>query len=143
MSPGFASWWSAMRMPVASASPTSYVRRCPGGIRDHRRQHARGRKRGSGPVLTSRLPQARAQTTWMGRLSSSTRSTVPPLTGDMVSRVLKSETSPRRDGGFNPSSCAEGSAIHDFHAPDALWWKSRPEAGTQGGRAYAPLEAPV
>src|SRR5437899_10416011 len=73
------------------------------------------------------------------------KSTVPPLTGDMVSAVLK-----RRNGAFaatvvsNPEFLREGSAIQDFMHPDRVVVGSHDrEAAEQVAALYAPLEAHV
>ena len=73
------------------------------------------------------------------------KSTVPPLTGDMVARVLK-----ERNGRFaisvvsNPEFLREGSAIQDFMHPDRVVVGSHDrEAAQKVGELYAPLEAPV
>ena len=72
------------------------------------------------------------------------KSTVPPLTGDMVSEVLK-----RRKGDFaaavvsNPEFLREGSAIQDFMHPDRVVVGSHDsEAAKKVALLYAPLEAP-
>ena len=73
------------------------------------------------------------------------KSTVPPLTGDMVSEVLK-----RRKGDFaaavvsNPEFLREGSAIQDFMHPDRVVVGSHDtEAAKKVALLYAPLEAPI
>src|SRR5437899_7270528 len=73
------------------------------------------------------------------------KSTVPPLTGDMVSAVLK-----RRNGEFaatvvsNPEFLREGSAIQDFMHPDRIVVGSHDsEAAKKVALLYAPLEAPI
>jgi UDPglucose 6-dehydrogenase len=73
------------------------------------------------------------------------KSTVPPLTGDMVSQVLR-----KRHGGHraevvsNPEFLREGSAIEDFMHPDRVVIGSHdPEAAAKVARLYAPLEARV
>ena len=73
------------------------------------------------------------------------KSTVPPLTGDMVSQVLR-----KRQGGHraevvsNPEFLREGSAIEDFMHPDRVVIGSHdPEAAAKVAKLYAPLEARV
>ena len=73
------------------------------------------------------------------------KSTVPPLTGDMVSAVLK-----RRNSEFaaavvsNPEFLREGSAIQDFMHPDRVVVGSHDrEAAEKVATLYAPLEAPI
>jgi UDPglucose 6-dehydrogenase len=73
------------------------------------------------------------------------KSTVPPLTGDMVSRVVS-----RRNGSHravvvsNPEFLREGSAIHDFMHPDRVVIGSHDaEAAAKVAKLYAPLEARV
>jgi UDPglucose 6-dehydrogenase len=73
------------------------------------------------------------------------KSTVPPLTGDMVSRVLKKRNSHHAATVVsNPEFLREGSAIHDFMHPDRIVVGSHdPEAARKVAELYAPLEAPV
>ncbi len=73
------------------------------------------------------------------------KSTVPPLTGDMVSRVLRKRNSKHRaDVVSNPEFLREGSAIQDFMHPDRVVIGSHdPEAAARVAMLYAPLEAPV
>lgn len=73
------------------------------------------------------------------------KSTVPPLTGDMVSEVLR-----RRNTTYeapvvsNPEFLREGSAIQDFMHPDRVVVGSHDRtAAEKVARLYAPLEAPV
>src|SRR5213593_4637568 len=73
------------------------------------------------------------------------KSTVHPLTGDMVSAVLK-----RRNGEFaatvvsNPEFLREGSAIQDFMHPDRIVVGSHDrDAAEKVAMLYAPLEAPI
>lgn len=73
------------------------------------------------------------------------KSTVPPLTGDMVARVLT-----ERNGKFgvsvvsNPEFLREGSAIQDFMHPDRVVVGSHDrEAAEKVAELYAPLQAPV
>ena len=73
------------------------------------------------------------------------KSTVPPLTGDMVSRVLrKRNANHRAEVVSNPEFLREGSAIQDFMHPDRVVIGSHdPEAAAKVARLYAPLEARV
>jgi UDPglucose 6-dehydrogenase len=73
------------------------------------------------------------------------KSTVPPLTGDMVSRVLrKRNTKHRADVVSNPEFLREGSAIQDFMHPDRIVIGSHDaEAAARVALLYAPLDAPV
>ena len=73
------------------------------------------------------------------------KSTVPPLTGDMVSQVLrKRQGSHRADVVSNPEFLREGSAIEDFMHPDRVVIGSHdPEAAAKVAKLYAPLEARV
>ena len=73
------------------------------------------------------------------------KSTVPPLTGDMVARVLN-----ERNGKFavsvvsNPEFLREGSAIQDFMHPDRVVVGSHDrKAAEKVAELYAPLEAPI
>src|SRR5213593_856260 len=73
------------------------------------------------------------------------KSTVPPLTGDMVSAVLK-----RRNGEFaatvvsNPEFLREGSAIQDFMHPDRVVVGGHDrQAAEKVAKLYEPLEAPI
>jgi UDPglucose 6-dehydrogenase len=73
------------------------------------------------------------------------KSTVPPLTGDMVSEVLRK---PNRGHSAavvsNPEFLREGSAIQDFMHPDRVVIGSHDrEAAEKVARLYAPLEAPI
>src|SRR5882672_1175409 len=73
------------------------------------------------------------------------KSTVPPLTGDMVSSVLKK---PNRGHSAavvsNPEFLREGSAIQDFMHPDRVVIGSHdPVAAAKVARLYAPLDAPI
>ncbi len=73
------------------------------------------------------------------------KSTVPPLTGDMVSSVLRKH--PRGHLAVvvsNPEFLREGSAIHDFMHPDRVVIGSHDrEAADKVARLYAPLDAPI
>jgi len=73
------------------------------------------------------------------------KSTVPPLTGDMVSSVLaRHQTDHRASVVSNPEFLREGSAIQDFMHPDRVVVGSHDrEAADKVARLYAPLEAPV
>jgi UDPglucose 6-dehydrogenase len=73
------------------------------------------------------------------------KSTVPPLTGDMVSNVLaRHQTEHRAPVVSNPEFLREGSAIQDFMHPDRVVVGSHDrEAAEKVARLYAPLEAPV
>src|SRR6266480_5288509 len=73
------------------------------------------------------------------------KSTVPPLTGDMVSNVIA-----RRQSEFaaavvsNPEFLREGSAIQNFMHPDRVVVGSHDrEAAEKVATLYAPLEAPI
>jgi UDPglucose 6-dehydrogenase len=73
------------------------------------------------------------------------KSTVPPLTGDMVSSALRK---PNRGHSAavvsNPEFLREGSAIHDFMHPDRVVIGSHDrEAAEKVARLYAPLDAPI
>src|SRR4030081_2445158 len=73
------------------------------------------------------------------------KSTVPPLTGDMVSEVLrKPDRSHPAAVVSNPEFLREGSAIQDFMHPDRVVIGSHDrEAAEKVARLYAPLEAPI
>ena len=74
-----------------------------------------------------------------------TKSTVPPLTGDMVSRVL-AKGNPRHPSPVvsNPEFLREGSAIQDFMHPDRIVVGSHDRAAAEKvARLYEPLHAPV
>jgi len=73
------------------------------------------------------------------------KSTVPPLTGDMVSRVLKKRNTEHEAAVVsNPEFLREGSAIQDFMHPDRIVVGSHDrEAAERVAMLYAPLEAPV
>ncbi|HET7339586.1 MAG TPA: UDP-glucose/GDP-mannose dehydrogenase family protein, partial [Candidatus Dormibacteraeota bacterium] len=73
------------------------------------------------------------------------KSTVPPLTGDMVSRVLQ-KTNPTYPAPVvsNPEFLREGSAIEDFMHPDRVVVGSHDrEAAEKVAKLYEPLNAPV
>jgi UDPglucose 6-dehydrogenase len=73
------------------------------------------------------------------------KSTVPPLTGDMVSRVLsKRNTKHHAEVVSNPEFLREGSAIQDFMHPDRVVIGSHdPLAAAKVSELYAPLEARI
>src|SRR5205807_3106968 len=73
------------------------------------------------------------------------KSTVPPLTGDMVSRVLRKRSSKHEAHVVsNPEFLREGSAIQDFMHPDRVVVGSHDRAAAEKvARLYAPLEAPI
>jgi UDPglucose 6-dehydrogenase len=73
------------------------------------------------------------------------KSTVPPLTGDMVSRVLQKRNSRHKASVVsNPEFLREGSAIQDFMHPDRVVVGSHDrEAAEKVARLYAPLNAPI
>ena len=73
------------------------------------------------------------------------KSTVPPLTGDMVSRVLKKGNN-TYDAAVvsNPEFLREGSAIQDFMHPDRVVIGSNDrEAADKVAKLYEPLNAHV
>lgn len=73
------------------------------------------------------------------------KSTVPPLTGDMVSKVLRSRNGTHPAAVVsNPEFLREGSAIQDFMHPDRVVIGSHDaDAARKVARLYAPLEAPI
>ncbi|OLD22993.1 MAG: UDP-glucose 6-dehydrogenase [Chloroflexi bacterium 13_1_40CM_3_65_12] len=73
------------------------------------------------------------------------KSTVPPLTGDMVSRVLGSRNSKHRaDVVSNPEFLREGSAIQDFMHPDRVVIGSHDRAAAEKvALLYEPLDAHI
>ncbi len=73
------------------------------------------------------------------------KSTVPPLTGDMVSRVLKKRNTQHKASVVsNPEFLREGSAIQDFMHPDRVVVGSHDrEAAEKVGKLYAPLDSPI
>ena len=73
------------------------------------------------------------------------KSTVPPLTGDMVSNVLKNRNHKHEAPVVsNPEFLREGSAIQDFMHPDRVVVGSNDRAAAEKVAAlYAPLAAPV
>jgi UDPglucose 6-dehydrogenase len=75
------------------------------------------------------------------------KSTVPVGSGDVVSRVIRSNLK-RPDATFavvsNPEFLREGSAILDFQHPDRIvLGSSDPEAAYDVARLYMPLRAPI
>jgi UDPglucose 6-dehydrogenase len=73
------------------------------------------------------------------------KSTVPPLTGDMVSEVLKRRNSRHLAHVVsNPEFLREGSAIQDFMHPDRVVVGGHDrEAAEKVAKLYEPLEAPI
>ncbi len=73
------------------------------------------------------------------------KSTVPPLTGDMVSNVLKKRNTDHAAAVVsNPEFLREGSAIQDFMHPDRVVVGSNDRSAAETVAAlYAPLHAPV
>jgi UDPglucose 6-dehydrogenase len=73
------------------------------------------------------------------------KSTVPPLTGDMVSRVLSKHNTTHKAGVVsNPEFLREGSAIQDFMRPDRVVIGSHDQAAAEKvAKLYEPLEAPI
>ena len=73
------------------------------------------------------------------------KSTVPPLTGDMVSEVLKKHNARHAAAVVsNPEFLREGSAIQDFMHPDrVVVGSNNRKAAERGAGLYAALEAPV
>ncbi|TMC99006.1 MAG: UDP-glucose/GDP-mannose dehydrogenase family protein [Chloroflexi bacterium] len=73
------------------------------------------------------------------------KSTVPPLTGDMVSRVIgERNTRYRADVVSNPEFLREGSAIQDFMHPDRVVIGSHDRgAAERVAQLYEPLQAPI
>ena len=73
------------------------------------------------------------------------KSTVPPLTGDMVSSVLRKRNGLHRaEVVSNPEFLREGSAIQDFMHPDRVVIGSHDrEAAEKVAKLYAPLEARI
>jgi len=80
-----------------------------------------------------------------GSLIVVNKSTVPPLTGDRVSEVLKKHnTRHAAHVVSNPEFLREGSAIQDFLHPDRVVVGSKDrEAADRVAALYAPLNAPV
>ena len=73
------------------------------------------------------------------------KSTVPPLTGDMVSDVLKRRnTKHQAHVVSNPEFLREGSAIQDFMHPDRVVVGGHDRAAAESvAKLYEPLEAPI
>jgi UDPglucose 6-dehydrogenase len=73
------------------------------------------------------------------------KSTVPPLTGDMVSKVLaQHNTKHRADVVSNPEFLREGSAIQDFMHPDRVVIGGHDRSAAEKvARLYEPLDAPI
>ena len=73
------------------------------------------------------------------------KSTVPPLTGDMVANVLKKRNATHAAAVVsNPEFLREGSAIQDFMHPDRVVIGSHDrEAAEKVAALYEPLEAPI
>jgi UDPglucose 6-dehydrogenase len=72
------------------------------------------------------------------------KSTVPPLTGDMVTRVLRQHTKHPVAVVSNPEFLREGNAIQDFMQPDRIVVGSHDrEAANKVAALYAPLNARV
>ena len=73
------------------------------------------------------------------------KSTVPPLTGDMVSRVLAKHNGRHAATVVsNPEFLREGSAIQDFMHPDRVVVGSHDRAAAEKvASLYAPLQAPI
>ena len=73
------------------------------------------------------------------------KSTVPPLTGDMVSSVLqKRNTRHQAQVVSNPEFLREGSAIQDFMHPDRVVVGGHDrQAAEKVAKLYEPLEAPI
>jgi UDPglucose 6-dehydrogenase len=72
------------------------------------------------------------------------KSTVPPLTGDMVSDVLRRNTAHPVSVVSNPEFLREGSATQDFMHPDRVVIGSHDrEAAEKVAALYAPLDAPI
>ena len=73
------------------------------------------------------------------------KSTVPPLTGDMVSDVLKRRNSKHQAFVVsNPEFLREGSAIQDFMSPDRVVVGGHDRgAAEKVAKLYEPLEAPI
>jgi UDPglucose 6-dehydrogenase len=73
------------------------------------------------------------------------KSTVPPLTGDMVSSVLGKRNGAHRAAVVsNPEFLREGSAIQDFMHPDRVVIGSHDRAAAEKvGKLYESLDAPI
>ncbi len=73
------------------------------------------------------------------------KSTVPPLTGDMVSRVIgKRNAKHKADVVSNPEFLREGSAIQDFMHPDRVVIGGHDRAAAEKvAKLYEPLQAHI
>jgi UDPglucose 6-dehydrogenase len=73
------------------------------------------------------------------------KSTVPPLTGDMVARVIAERNSKHRaDVVSNPEFLREGSAIQDFMHPDRVVIGGHDRAAAEKvAKLYEPLQAHI
>jgi UDPglucose 6-dehydrogenase len=73
------------------------------------------------------------------------KSTVPPLTGDMVSKVLRNRNQKHTaEVVSNPEFLREGSAIQDFMHPDRVVIGSHDRAAADKvAKLYEPLDAPI
>ncbi len=73
------------------------------------------------------------------------KSTVPPLTGDMVSKVLRNRNQKHTaEVVSNPEFLREGSAIQDFMHPDRVVIGSHERAAADKvAKLYEPLDAPI
>jgi len=73
------------------------------------------------------------------------KSTVPPLTGDMVSRVIgQRNTKHKADVVSNPEFLREGSAIQDFMHPDRVVIGGHDRAAAEKvAKLYEPLQAHI
>jgi len=73
------------------------------------------------------------------------KSTVPPLTGDMVSKVLRNRNQKHAaEVVSNPEFLREGSAIQDFMHPDRVVIGSHDRAAADKvAKLYEPLDAPI
>ena len=73
------------------------------------------------------------------------KSTVPPLTGDMVSKVLRNRNSKHEAQVVsNPEFLREGSAIQDFMHPDRVVVGGHDRnAAEKVAKLYEPLECPI
>jgi UDPglucose 6-dehydrogenase len=80
-----------------------------------------------------------------GALVVVNKSTVPPLTGDMVSRVINKRNSKHRaDVVSNPEFLREGSAIQDFMHPDRVVIGGHDRSAAERvAKLYEPLQAHI
>src|SRR3984893_17056946 len=99
---------------------------------------------GAGPLYRESAANSIAEC-MDGPLVVVNKSTVPPLTGDMVSKVLRKRNGNHRaEVVSNPELLREGSAIQDFMHPDRVVIGSHdPEAAAKVAKLYAPLEARI